>query len=187
MIFDLIRGLVKIMRVFVAVPISNELQGKILEWEKFFPDLSVRWLLGKNLHITLVPPWEENNVEGVKNLLEKVENPAPFEAEFNDVSFGPNPKSPRLIWASGNAPREMVNLKNNVEKVLEINPENRPYKLHLTLARFKLEDFRNFSIKNLNEKVLWKERVDSFVLMESRLSRAGADYETIFKKKFYDH
>ena len=50
------------MRVFVAVPISNELQEKILEWEKFFPDLQVRWILGKNLNITLTQQWGENNV-----------------------------------------------------------------------------------------------------------------------------
>ena len=174
-------------RIFVAVPISNELQEKILEWEKFFPDLPVRWLLGKNLHITLTPPWGENNVEEVKNLLEKVENPAPFEVEFDEVSFGPNPKAPRLIWANGSAPKEIVNLKSNVEEVLEFKPENRPYKLHLTLARFRPEDFRNFKIKNLREKVLWKEKIDSFVLMESHLSRAGAEYEIIFKKKFYDY
>lgn len=174
------------MRVFVALAISNEFQEKILEWEKFYPDLSVRWLLGKNLHITLTPPWEENNVEEVKNLLEKIDPTVPFEVEFDEVSFGPNPKSPRLIWASGNAPKEIVDLKGNIEKVLEIKPENRPYKLHLTLARFQPEDFSNFEIKNLREKVLWKEKIDSFVLMESRLSRAGADYEIIFKKKFYD-
>ena len=41
-------------RVFVAVPISSELQKEILGWEGGFQKLPVRWLSGKNLHIIQV-------------------------------------------------------------------------------------------------------------------------------------
>ncbi len=163
----------------MALGISDKLESEILEWEKAFSKLPVRWLLGKNLHITLVPPWYEENIEAVIQKLNTVKSTGVFDIEFNKVTFGPDPKRPRLIWAEGEASKPIVELKTALEKILNKEPERRLFRLHLTLARFRPETFSSFPIKELNEKVFWRDRVTSFLLMESRLSREGADYTTL--------
>lgn len=167
-------------RVFVAIPISENTEREILKWAEDFQSLPVRWLKGKNLHVTLIPPWYEGNVEKIKNALQGTRrNIEPFDMLFQKVTFGPNPREPRLIWAEGERPRELLELKINIERALGVSPERRPWRTHLTLARFRPEQFRSFPMKNLNERVRWKETVTSFVLMESHLEKTGAEYEVL--------
>lgn len=169
-------------RVFIAVCLSEPLQKEILEWERGLRHLPVRWLVGKNLHITLVPLWyaEEKELEEIKSVLRGVGGEIkPFEFGFAKVAFGPVSRTPRLIWAEGAVPDELLRLKERLELALRKKGEKRPFLLHLTLARFRPEDFGGFAIKTLDEKVDWKEKADSFVLMESHLSPSGADYKVL--------
>lgn len=166
-------------RIFVAVPISPFLQDAALEWEKSFSDLPVRWLAGKNLHITLVPPWYEKDTDSAKDKLNKITAAGGFEIEFKKINFGPDPHRPRLIWAEGSAPKEIVALKDGACEIFNRPKESRPFLLHLTLARFRPETFSSFVVKKLDERVAWTDNVRSIVLMESHLSRRGADYEII--------
>ena len=169
-------------RIFIAIPISQPLQQGIFDWERGFSQLPVRWLIGKNLHITLVPPWyeEESQISGCKvRLAEAANGLKPFELKFTRVTFGPDPREPRLIWAEGTAPKEIVELRDKLLRVFSRPAEKRTFKTHLTLARFRPETFSSFPVKNLDEKVYWPEKVSSVVLMESHLSRDGADYEVI--------
>lgn len=172
-------------RVFVAIPISENTQKEILKWEENFQNLPVRWLKGKNLHITLLPPWYEGNRERIQEALQSTRrNIEPFDILFQKVTFGPNPREPRLVWAEGGTPEELLELKANIERALNTKPESRPFKTHLTLARFRPEQFQRFKIKNLNECVQWKETITSFVLMESILEKTGAEYEILSQFEF---
>ncbi len=176
-------------RIFIAVALSGPLQKEILEWETGLKHIPARWIAVKNLHITLVPPWyaEESEIPKIKRILADVGwNIKPFRLDFKKVSFGPLPRTPRLIWAEGSASDELIKLKVLVESALKQKQEKRPFLPHLTLARFRPEDFNNFSIKTLNEKVDWKEKAESFVLMESHTLPLGADYEILSEIKFAD-
>lgn len=165
-------------RVFVGIPISNKLQAAISQWREEHQDLPVRWLSDKNLHITLVPPWYESDTQAVIKKLKEV-SCEPFTIKFDSVSFGPNPTSPRLIWASGQAPGPIIFLKNSLEKVLQVPSEKRKLILHATLARFRPEAYKFFSLQVLNNPVRWEMEVKSFALYESRLSPWGAEYEML--------
>jgi 2'-5' RNA ligase len=172
-------------RVFVGFPISETLQKQILLWEKEnLKNIKARFIAGKNLHITLVPPWYERNIKNqilkLKNIRTKIK---PFKIIFTKVSFGPTGKSPRLIWAEGEIPKELLKLKLLLEKTFKKKPEKRKFLLHLTIARFKTKDFKNFEFKKLNKKVSWKSRVEAVTLFESHLSSAGADYQILSKVK----
>ncbi|OGY59133.1 MAG: 2'-5' RNA ligase [Candidatus Colwellbacteria bacterium RIFCSPHIGHO2_12_FULL_44_17] len=171
-------------RVFVAVPISSELQKEILGWEGGFQKLPVRWLSGKNLHITLVPPWEERDPNEVARLLENLRGTLPqFSFLLEHVAYGPNSREPRLIWAEGKSPQSIIELKTAIEECLALPIDEKPFRLHLTLARFRPETFSSFPIKKLDERVMWEEYVTSFVLVESHLSPQGADYEVLYEVK----
>lgn len=171
------------------MPISENLQAEIDAWRGKYDHLPVRWLAGKNLHITLIPPWYEEDVQSVIDKLKQAgEEFAPFQVLFEKVEFGPDTHRPRLIWAEGEAPKELIELKQKVEETLiqgtaarpeSAKRESRLFRLHLTLARFRPETFSSFPVKRLNEKVCWRDRIESFVLLESHLSPGGADYEIL--------
>lgn len=167
-------------RVFLALPISERLQGEIQTWEQQFKNIPVRWLKGKNLHLTLIPPWEENNIGKLIEALKREElRIGSFEINLNRVSFGPNPREPRLIWAEGQTPPQLLQLKSSLEQTLGFRPDPRPFRLHLTLARFRPEQFKSFPTATMNETVEWHDTISHVVLFKSHLLPTGAEYKTL--------
>lgn len=180
-------------RIFIALPITKEPE---IDWPlKLREEKFIRWIKPKNLHITLVPPWyvadsrmeaqldrEPESLPLVAQRLKSLEGKlTSFEMRFDRVRFGPDPKKPRLIWAEGETPQQLWELKTEIEKRLEREPEDRPFRLHVTLARFRAEDFSHFPVKELDKEIEWSEQVKAFVLMESRLSPKGAEYKVLEK------
>jgi 2'-5' RNA ligase len=177
-------------RIFVAIQAPKDLQKEISKWVEGFSAKSpahretsryIRWLKGKNLHVTLVPPWEEDDfgVEKVKELLREIKNFGIFHLSLKRISFGPNRNSPRLLWTEGDTPQEILKLKSTIEEKLQITSERRNFILHLTLGRFSPYDFGKFQIKSVDEKIDLDFLAKEFVLMESHLSPSGADYSIL--------
>lgn len=168
-------------RVFVAILVSQDLQKEFFVWQKKFLNLPVKWVVGSDLHITLIPPWYEDDLEKAKKILCSLQkNIVPFEVIFDRITYGPNIKRFRLIWARGDAPSDLVHLKSALENAFQKRGE-RNFLLHLTLARFQASALRNFPIQELHEKILWKEKVSTLALIESHLDKEGAHYEVIEK------
>ncbi|MDO8515795.1 MAG: 2'-5' RNA ligase family protein, partial [bacterium] len=137
-------------RLFIAIPISQSLQTEIVVWAEKYFTLPVQWLQGKNLHVTLIPPWYEHNLEEVFSFFDSVKGIVrPFEIKFEHISVGPNPHEPRLIWVAGEAPGELLVLKESLEKTFGKKSEHQHFKMHLTLARFRPEDFVLFPKKKI--------------------------------------
>ncbi len=166
-------------RIFLALTVSEALQAEIIAWATKYDRLPVRWLAGRNLHVTLLPPWPADDLEPVLSALRRPLKSRPFEYEFKYVSFGPNSRSPRLIWAEGKASPEMAELKEELEKAVGAEQQRRQFSPHLTLARFRPEDFARFPVKNISDYVAWREKAESFSLLESHLSPSGAEYEVL--------
>lgn len=167
-------------RIFIAIKISPEIQEKTDNWKARFTSLPVRWIHRDNLHITLIPPWEEKNIPEIINMAEKIKGRIlPFDIEFNKITYGPDINKPRLIWAEGDAVKSLVHLNKEIAKLLGAKQSVRDFKLHLTLARFRPEDYIDFQVKKLNEKIDWKEKVDSVCIMESLTKSGGADYKVL--------
>jgi len=171
-------------RIFVALNLSDALKNEILDWRKQIKmekDL-IRWLKPQNLHITLLPPWYVESIDETTELLESNKNwVRPIKIHFDQIEFGPTLNYPRLIWAKGQSPSQILELKNKLEKILNQEPEKRDYLLHLTVARFRPENFKNFSIKKLGTEISWKDQIESFSLLESHLSPKGASYEVLLQ------
>ncbi|MEW6610245.1 MAG: RNA 2',3'-cyclic phosphodiesterase [Patescibacteria group bacterium] len=167
-------------RVFLAIPISLSLQNEVTTWERNFQNLPVRWLKGKNLHITLIPPWETNDIVNIVTLLNGLKSSVgKIELQFTSVTFGPNPREPRLILAEGETMNQLSEIRSQLYETLKFPPESRFFKLHLTLARFRPENFSTFPMQTLNETVDWHDTATSFVLMESHLLPTGAEYKIL--------
>ncbi len=169
-------------RIFLALPIYERIQEQAEQLRRKFSHLPVRWIQGKSMHITLIPPLEEDDVEKVKQSLSSLVIGIPsFQIEFTIITYGPSQREFRLIWAEGRTPREIFMLKTQLERILGIQPSSRPFALHLTLARFRPETFSSFPIKKLNEHISWKQECASFVLLESHLLPHGSEYEALMQ------
>lgn len=166
-------------RIFLAITLPETLQREIQRWQDGHGDLPVRWIAGKNLHITMVPPWEEAEVERVIHSVREAANGAgPFSVRFSRVTYGPDIKKPRLIWATGHTPMEMDLLAKKLRSVLPGNGEARGLRSHITVARFRPGDFKKIN-HPMEEAIDWRMEVRSIVLMESQLSSDGANYEIV--------
>ncbi len=167
-------------RIFIGVTISNALREEIGKWKEEHITFPVRWTPPENLHITLLPPWYEENVEEISDVLQNMKPCVkPFPVVFEMVAFGPENKRPWLMWARGEMPQEFLLLKKQLTNILQKGEERRHEILHTTLARFSLEQFQQFEEKNFLETIMWKDKISSFSLIESHLRRTGAVYETL--------
>jgi|YelNatPaOPRAMG01_1025707.scaffolds.fasta_scaffold40672_2 2'-5' RNA ligase len=167
-------------RIFIALPLSLKTKEKIIRWQKRNSHFPVRYIPAENLHITIIPPWYESNIQLVEEKLKTLENQfGPIFIHLEKITLGPNFKNPRLIWIEGNTPFELLNLKASLEKTLNLEPEKRFFKTHITIARFSSYQSFNFPFKKLNEKINWEEKINNFVLMESKLLKTGAQYKIL--------
>lgn len=169
-------------RIFIACVISDKLQNIINNWRTRFADFPVRWIPLDHLHVTLVPPWYEQHVEKIISLLQSIQLPVrQFSIKFDNVTLGPDMEHPRLIWATGVMPEDLILLKTSLANILKRKEEKRTPLLHLTLARLNKKQLLMFPKKDFSEIVSWEEQIISFSVMESHLKRTGAVYETLVK------
>jgi len=156
-------------KIFLGLAPSREFFETYEGWRAHWKHLPVRWLEAEDLHITIVPPWHEANPERVKlKLLDfKSSHTVGILLHFNYVSFGPSLKHPRLIWAEGVAPEKLILLKDELEEFLGLEKTAKPLRLHITLARFKEEQFANFPVQDISQNADWVCHVEDILLMES--------------------
>lgn len=168
-------------RVFIGIFASPRLKRKIFDFRHRFNDLPVRWIVEENLHLTLIPPLELSDNEIVE-MIEKLEEiTGEFESveiEFDRVCFGPNLRRPRLIWAEGKENFKLKSLKNTITDILGRNIDKRPFRPHLTLARF-----RPGSSIMINQKIDWQETAKSFCVIQSECLASRARYTNLAEIK----
>lgn len=164
----------------------------------FLNDRNIRIPKREGWHITLVfcGYLDEKEIEELKKIIENVASGfKPFEISPSKILFAP-PSRPRMIWLDFQNSQEFAKLKVKIEGEMikkqkdgffrNFQQENREPHPHLTLARFEERYFSN--IKKLLPDAgidLIKETapflIESVDIMESHLSRSGAEYEVISK------
>lgn len=172
-------------RLFIGIKVGQDLESQVVKWRSRHKNkLNIRWTKQKNLHMTLVPPWCGENInrliKKINNLKLKIK---PFEVYFERIEFGPGSKRPRLIWAVGKKPKEIDYLEKYLAELFRKKPQRESDFIHLTLARFNPGDFRKFSVKKIEDKINWRDKVDSICLFESKLSKHGSDYRVLYTLK----
>jgi 2'-5' RNA ligase len=177
-------------RTFIAVDIAPETRQLFAEisqnfraWQKM-----VRFVNPESAHITLkfLGDTNINNLSLiVANLKEAIENFQAFHFECEHCGVFPNARHPRVLWLGITRGQEqLAQLSQKIDLALGtigIEPETRPFKPHLTLARVKkftqslanLEDFLNYPYKTVCNNV------DRVIFYESKLTPKGAIYKPI--------
>jgi len=182
------------VRVFVALDIPNAVQraiGKLIgKIQSTCP--GARWVRTEGMHITLKFIGEASlaTLEQVKAQLSAVHSAAPVEINFHNVGFFPDARRPRVFWAGMEATPNLSELAADIERGLEalgIPRETRPFRPHLTLARFKSQEGLarlQETLKSLAPFDFGSVRTAEFHLYHSRLKPSGAEYTKLETFRF---
>ncbi len=174
------------MRLFVALEIPEGIRRALAELIARLKDTtqSARWVRPEGIHVTLkfIGETPAENVPAIQQALTNVRSNASVEAHLLGCGFFPNDRRPRVLWVGVEGSPNLAELAAAVETrltTLGIAAESRPYKPHLTLARFQSAE----GVPRLLEKLRTLEpfdfggmRADEFHLFQSELQRGGARY-----------
>jgi len=172
-------------RLFISIEIPDALKETLRKIGRDIKKQNLiegKWVPEDKIHITLqflgyIP------IEVIPQIQELLDG-IPFEP-FR-ITLGPiglnDRRNPRVLWVEAHSPMlDWLAAEISMAISLFVEPEERPFHGHITLARIKkvhnqegLEDLLDsYDVP----KDSWA--VEGFSLMESKLDRAGAEYETI--------
>jgi 2'-5' RNA ligase len=167
-------------KVFLALRVPEEIKFNVTELKNKYHNFPVRWIGDKDLHITVIAPWLEENVPALLEKLKNVEGKVGrINVLFDTVAYGPNNFSPRLIWTTGDVPQKILDLRMLLKEALTITNFRNDFFTHLTLARFEPADIERMPMRRIREEVKWRGVTDTLLLIESKPGTGGPDYEVL--------
>ena len=151
-----------------------------------------RWRALKQLEVNEVPvvlrEVGDDEMLEVCNLAKQVGGEHnPFEIKFKQILFGPPGRPPRMIWLAGEKSDELARLRGNLEGTL-LNSSGsgfnskieKAFNPHITLARIKQSEWKELAEQpKIKKEVSFIIPVEEIKVMESRLSRGGAEYSVL--------
>jgi 2'-5' RNA ligase len=153
-------------RIFVGIKVEPELarQLALLAKREHIP---FRYVPADDLHLTLLPPWNEVSVpDAVAKLRQALEGFGCFLLSFERLCYGPQARRPRLLWAECTPNAEIVGLRNALLSTFG-QANDRPFRPHVTLARIE-KNGGTIAEENPIDQALWlNQRVESVELFRS--------------------
>lgn len=161
------------MRIFAGIKASPDLQAEVAAWQEEHT-LPVRYISPENLHITLVPPWEERDIDDAIEVLEAAAAGGKcFELLFTQISLGPKADRPNLIWIEAHQSAEANALANAMREAFGYLPaqaggKGQKFRPHVTIARLNHSSIlQNARMNFLPKSIAWSEEVDNVCLLAS--------------------
>lgn len=124
-------------RVFVGLKITPEIASQLAQLAAALEQPSVRPVVPTDIHLTLVPPWNETSISDAIEKLGRIAGTfGAFQLIFQHAGYGPQPRRPRLLWAGCAATDEIAALRAALLQAYGQTDE-RPFQPHVTLARIR--------------------------------------------------
>lgn len=185
-------------RVFLAINLPENIKKKLADLEIKFPGLPAKWTKKDNLHITLVFLGFTRDEE-IRDICKKTEEVAKkhssFEIKLKSVSYGPENKNPRMVWATGEKNESLAALQGDLENVFfgptlqvnnkidkylkEIKKVKKAFSPHITLAKLMQGKFNQLELDErpiIEEKINFSFTPETIEIMESELKKGGPLY-----------
>jgi 2'-5' RNA ligase len=185
-----------VVRAFVAIDLSPEIRQRldqvIEQLQERLPGAPVRWVPGKNVHLTIkfLGDVSESNLELLTKILRAESSRHDcFEFSVGNIGAYPSIRRPRVIWVGVEAPPELQALQHGIESEtarLGYAREKRQFSPHLTLGRVSRsaapDDSRRIRqvLSNCKVGFLGAARVQEVFLYRSDLQPGGAVYTQLF-------
>ncbi len=187
------------MRAFIALELSHQLREAL---RKLVNDLKTRnikgkWVPPENIHLTLrfLGNIEESQAEAIGHLLEDVaRGNKSFRISLEGLGAFPYTTRPRVLWVGvKEGTHTLQKIYQIVEKglvQLGLPPDDKPFKPHLTIARFKYPSLEmrqrvHRTCQEMRETKWGEMEVESIILFESILSPQGARYRKVKEVLFH--
>ena len=124
-------------RVFVGIKIAPEIAAQLAAFAIGLERPFARPVAAADIHLTLVPPWNEpSTADAIAKLGRVAENFAAFTLVFQHVGYGPQPRRPRLLWADCAAGEDITALQAALMQAYG-RTEERAFQPHVTIARIR--------------------------------------------------
>jgi len=185
-----------LIRSFLAIELPEPILRKIEEVEADLKSAhaDARWVSPEKIHLTLkfFGNIEASRIDSIfKSIEEPVRTTQPFSLKVQGVGAFPNMKSPRVIWMGlVNGSQILISFQKEIEAQLEkigFQPEDRPFRPHLTLARVKSSRGRNDLVGRMEkhkEEEFGDFQVERVILFKSDLKPSGPIYTALRELRF---
>lgn len=178
------------LRTFVAVKVepAPQLLQTIKDVKNKLSAEPVKWAAPNNLHITLkflgdTLPSQVDEVGEELNQAAKLFSSFSFELE--GLGFFKNKGMPRVLFAHIKEGEVLQHLAAEIDKRLEnlgFQPETRPFKPHLTLARIKfLKNKKGFyeAVEKYRDTFMQNAKINEIIFYQSVLKPEGPVYREL--------
>lgn len=176
------------IRAFIAIPLPEENQLQLQETVRTLRKLNLeaRFPDTESIHLTLkfLGNIDKSQVLSMAGALEDCcLAHRTFPVYLRGLGAFPHSANPRVLWMGVEAGQKLRKLRQNLENRLVdfgFEPDNKPFRPHLTVARVKGK--RNFKelVRLLSSKresfSAGSFEVDSVALYRSELKPSGAEY-----------
>jgi 2'-5' RNA ligase len=171
-------------KIFISINIperaKKRLSKAILPWE----DLPVKWIKEENYHITLAYLGHVNDAllgEICEKVRQATENVDIFDLEFERIEIGPSLEDPRIVWLTGKASDELLELHEKIEKALgTFVAERKTFIPHITLGKIRKHKWEALKTKpEISLKLSLPLPVETVAVMASDFSGSSSAYTII--------
>jgi len=181
-------------RIFISIGIPEGAKNKLVSFVEeinnsftHFNDFCpVKWTRRENLHVTLffLGEIEIEEIPSIFGIVEEIASRHDaFRMELKNISYGPNEKNPKMLWAKGEKSEELTKLQQDLEKnLLNIREPDNGFAPHITLGRITQWEFKKIDLEErpeVNKDIDISFTVDSIDIMESELKKGGARYTVL--------
>jgi len=154
-------------RVFVGLRIEPEIASQLVQFVAALEKSFVRPVTPTDIHLTLVPPWNETSIPDAIAKLGRVAGRfGVFWLTFRHVGYGPQPRRPHLLWADCVVNDEIATVRTALLEAFGQRNE-RPFQPHVTLARIRSNGPAIARKYPIDQPLSLTQRVESIELFQS--------------------
>jgi len=154
-------------RVFVGIKLAPEIAARLAEFAIGLERLLARPVAADDIHLTLVPPWNERSVgDAIEKIGRVAARFSPFTLIIHHLGYGPQPRRPRLLWSDCSAGEEITALHAALLEAFG-QTEERAFQPHVTLARISGTGAAIARKHPIDRQLALTQRVQSVELFQS--------------------
>jgi 2'-5' RNA ligase len=177
------------MRAFIAVELPESIRAALRSKQTTFRSVcpDARWAQPEGIHLTLkfLGEISDAKVSEVSTSLKNLDRFESFTVGVRGFGFFPDGRRPKVFWAGVEAPAILGQLAEQVEEAMRrihFAREERAFRPHLTLARFKVpqpQPALQALLAQHGDQELGNFEVSEFFLFESKLTPQGAEHRKV--------
>ncbi len=154
-------------RIFVGIKVTSDIAEELAKLVQPLEGLPVRLIPAADLHLTLVPPWNEADISAaIEKLREAICGLRGFTLTFKRIAYGPTRRRPRLLWAECAPAEDALQIQALLLATFG-QSQQRPFRPHVTLARMHKIGCTIASKHPFDQTLLLSQRVESIELFRS--------------------